>query len=508
MPIQPCLSDFKAQIKRCEIENTHENTFTVFSTILADDLNPHAAYLNVAKPGSPEAKPSFLLESAIGGEKLDRFSFLGTNPRKIIQTGKNTEFGEVDPLTVLASELSQYKLHKDESLASKFTGGAVGYVSYDCIKYFEPKTAAGLSQPLKDNLGIPESVLLLCDTVVVFDNVYQKIQVIHNVHLDSLTNNEEIESKYLQACAEIKATIEALQGPAYSIEQKKVVPNDVFESNFGQEGYEHMVKEIRKHIKLGDVIQCVPSQRVTHPTDLEPFNVYRHLRTVNPSPYMFYIDFQSFQLIGASPEALVKIENGRVITHPIAGTVKRGLSVEEDDRLANELLNSAKDRAEHVMLVDLARNDINRVCDPLTSSVDKLMTLERFSHVTHLVSQCSGNLRPEKTRFDAFRSIFPAGTVSGAPKVRAMQLISELEGQVRGAYAGAVGSWGYADDSMNTCIALRTMMYKDNQVYLQAGGGIVFDSDPTDEYYETVNKMNANVRTLKVAEEYFASLQK
>lgn len=265
-----------------------------------------------------------------------------------------------------------------------------------------------------------------------------------------------------------------------------------------------MVKDIQKHIKLGDVIQCVPSQRVVHPTDLEPFNVYRQLRSVNPSPYMFFIDFLDFQLIGASPEVLVKIEQGRVITHPIAGTVKRGSTVEEDNKLAEQLLNSAKDRAEHVMLVDLARNDINRICEPLSSSVDKLMTLERFSHVTHLVSQCSGVLRPEKTRFDAFRSIFPAGTVSGAPKVRAMQLIGELEGQVRGAYAGAVGVWGYAEDSMSTCIALRTMMQKDGNVYLQAGGGIVFDSDPTDEYYETVNKMNANVRTLKNAEAYYA----
>lgn len=501
MSLQPSLEDFAAQVRRVEVEGTQENTFLVFKTILADDLNPHGAYLNLARPGAPDARPSFLLESAIGGEKLDRFSFLGTNPRKILQTGKGTALGEVDPLRVLEAELSQYKLLKNEGIAG-FTGGAVGYVAYDCVKYFEPKTARALADPLQ----IPESVLLLCDTIVVFDNVYQKIQVVHNVHLASYAQ-EEVEAQYAAAARAIEEVVAALHAPPYTVPQGNVVPNDTFESNFGQDGYEHMVHEIRKHIKLGDVIQCVPSQRVTHPTDLAPFNVYRHLRSVNPSPYMFFIDFLDFQLIGASPEVLVKIENGRVITHPIAGTVKRGASVEEDDRLANELLNSAKDRAEHVMLVDLARNDINRVCDPLTSSVDKLMTLERFSHVTHLVSQCSGVLRPGQTRFDAFRSIFPAGTVSGAPKVRAMQLIGELEGQVRGAYAGAVGQWGYAEDSMNTCIALRTMMQKDGTVYLQAGGGIVFDSDPTDEYYETVNKMNANVRTLKNAEEYYAQQQ-
>ena len=496
--MQPSLNEFRAQVRSVETEGTGENTFIVFKSILADDLNPQRAYLNLAKPGSPDAKQSFLLESATGGEKLDRYSYLGTNPRKIIKTGKNTEYGEVDPLSVLETELAKHKLLKNESVAV-FSGGAVGYVAYDCIKYFEPKT----SRDLKDPLNMPESVLMLCDTIIAFDNVYQKIQVIHNIHLSNYSD-DELESQYNLAVAAIDEVIFRLKQPQYNVPQKKVVPNDIFESNFGQEGYERMVKDIQKHIKLGDVIQCVPSQRVVHPTDLEPFNVYRQLRSVNPSPYMFFIDFLDFQLIGASPEVLVKIEQGRVITHPIAGTVKRGSTVEEDNKLAEQLLNSAKDRAEHVMLVDLARNDINRICEPLSSSVDKLMTLERFSHVTHLVSQCSGVLRPEKTRFDAFRSIFPAGTVSGAPKVRAMQLIGELEGQVRGAYAGAVGVWGYAEDSMSTCIALRTMMQKDGNVYLQAGGGIVFDSDPTDEYYETVNKMNANVRTLKNAEAYYA----
>lgn len=497
--LQPYYDQFEAQVKQSRSEGTGENVFIVYKTILADDLTPHNAYLKVARPGSPDAKPSFLLESAIGGERLDRYSFLGTDPRKIITTGKNTEAGEVDPLTLLEAELDQYKVLKNNAVP-EFSGGAVGYVAYDCIKYFEPKT----KRPLKDTLQIPESILMMCDTVVAFDNVFQKIQVISNVHVKPDTN---FRSAYDSAEAAIDDVVARLHGPQYRIHQGPVTPNDEFASNVGQDGYETFVRKIKEHIKLGDVFQCVPSQRVIHPTDLHPFNIYRQLRTVNPSPYMFYIDFGGFNLIGASPEVLVKIENGRVITHPIAGTVKRGITSEEDDKLANELLNSTKDRAEHVMLVDLARNDINRICEPLSSRIDHLMKLERFSHVTHLVSQVSGVLRPEMTRFDALRSIFPAGTVSGAPKVRAMQIIGELEKEVRGAYAGAVGQWGYDKSSMSTCIALRTMMYKDGKVYLQAGGGIVYDSDPTDEYQETVNKMNANIRTLKDAEKYYSTQQ-
>lgn len=499
----PNLETFKCQISSVHKAETGENVFPVYKSRVAYDLNPHNAYLKLARPSSPDAKCSFLLESAIGGEKLDRYSFLGTDPRKILTTGKNTEAGEVDPLKLLENELKQYKPLKSAGIP-EFSGGAVGYVAYDCIKYFEPKTA----RPLRDPLQIPESILMLCDTVVAFDNVYQKIQVIHNIHLSDTSNQKLVEEEYHKAEAAIQDVIDRLEGPNYHVPQGPVVPNDTFESNVGQAGYEKFVATIQNHIKLGDVFQCVPSQRVTHPTDLHPFNIYRQLRTVNPSPYMFYIDFKDFSLIGASPEVLVKIENGRVITHPIAGTVRRGITAEEDDRLANELLHSGKDKAEHTMLVDLARNDINRICEPLSSNVDHFMKLERFSHVTHLVSQCSGVLRPDKTRFDAFRSIFPAGTVSGAPKVRAMQLIGELEQEVRGAYAGAVGHWGYASDNMSTCIALRTMMYKGGKVYLQAGGGIVFDSDPYEEFMETVNKMNSNVRTLKNAEEFFSEAQK
>jgi anthranilate synthase component 1 len=283
-----------------------------------------------------------------------------------------------------------------------------------------------------------------------------------------------------------------------------------YKSNIGRSGYESHVTELKKHIVEGDIIQAVPSQRIARPTSLHPFNIYRHLRTVNPSPYLFYVDCADFQIIGASPELLVKEYHGRIITHPIAGTVKRGATPEEDAILAATLKASLKDRAEHVMLVDLARNDINRVCDPLTTRVDQLMLVQRFSHVQHLVSEVSGVLRPERTRFDAFRSIFPAGTVSGAPKVRAMELIAELEGEKRGVYAGAVGYFGHdrvntasgalEEGAMDTCIALRTMVYRDGVAYLQAGGGIVFDSDEGDEYEETINKLAANMRCIEQAE--------
>ncbi|TQS32515.1 hypothetical protein Golomagni_07163, partial [Golovinomyces magnicellulatus] len=290
-----------------------------------------------------------------------------------------------------------------------------------------------------------------------------------------------------------------------------------YTSNIGRDGYEGHVTKLKEHIVKGDIIQAVPSQRFARPTSLHPFNIYRHLRTVNPSPYLFYVDCKDFQIIGASPELLVKEEAGRIITHPIAGTVKRGKTPKEDQRLADELRSSLKDRAEHVMLVDLARNDVNRVGDPFTVRVDRLMVVEKFSHVQHLVSQVSGVLRPGQTRFDAFRSIFPAGTVSGAPKVKAMELIAELEKEKRGVYAGAVGYFGYngvdqngdhVDGAMDTCIALRTMMYKDGVAYLQAGGGIVFDSDEYDEWMETINKLSANMSCITTAEElYYAQQQ-
>jgi anthranilate synthase component 1 len=355
------------------------------------------------------------------------------------------------------------------------TGGAIGYVGYDCVRYFEPKTA----RDMKDVLGVPESLFMFFDTLIAFDRFYGVCKVITYFKVPEGRSPEALEAEYQNCRKTISSLVDILISPDTPLPPQEPIKLDQeYTSNIGRSGYEGHVTGLKQHIMKGDIIQAVPSQRFARPTSLHPFNIYRHLRTVNPSPYLFYIDCGDFQIVGASPELLVKEEAGRVITHPIAGTVKRGKTVAEDDALAAELRASLKDRAEHVMLVDLARNDVNRVCDPLTTRVDRLMVVERFSHVQHLVSQVSGVLRPGMTRFDAFRSIFPAGTVSGAPKVRAMELIAEFEKEKRGVYAGAVGYFGYGgfdaqggekEGAMDTCIALRTMVVKDGVAYLQAG---------------------------------------
>jgi anthranilate synthase component 1 len=360
------------------------------------------------------------------------------DPRKIIKTGPGHGL-ETDPLPLLSDELAQFREAIIPGLIlPPMAGGAIGYVGYDCVRYFEPRTA----RPMKDVLKVPESLFMLYDTVVAFDHFFQIIKVISYLHVPK--DISELPAIYKSTCDSIESTISRLLSPAIPLPpQPPIIADQQYTSNIGQSGYEQHVKTLRVHISKGDIIQAVPSQRFSRPTTLHPFNIYRHLRTVNPSPYLFYLSCADFAIVGASPELLVKAEKGRIITHPIAGTVKRGQDPEADAALAEELRSSLKDRAEHVMLVDLARNDINRVCDPLSTRVDRLMVVEKFSHVQHLVSQVSGILRPDKSRFDAFRSIFPAGTVSGAPKVRAMELIAELEKEKRGVYAGAVGYFGY-----------------------------------------------------------------
>jgi anthranilate synthase component 1 len=375
------------------------------------------------------------------------------------------------------------------------------------VQYFEPKT----KRPMKDVLGVPESFFMLFDTVIAFDHFYQAIKIV--TYLKVPSDVADLPKAYQEAEETIRKMASHLRNKDVPMpSQGPIKQNQEYTSNIGQEGYEKHVTTLKKHIAKGDIIQAVPSQRFSRPTSLHPFNIYRHLRTVNPSPYLFFVDCEDFQIVGASPELLVKAEAGRIITHPIAGTVKRGKTADEDEKLADTLRQSLKDRAEHVMLVDLARNDVNRVCDPLSTRVDKLMVVQKFSHVQHLVSEVSGVLRQGKTRFDAFRSIFPAGTVSGAPKVRAMELIAELEKEKRGVYAGAVGYFGYGtvnegkeeEGAMDTCIALRTMLVKDGVAYLQAGGGIVFDSDPYDEWEETMNKLMANMHCITSAEQKHA----
>ncbi|GAA5977004.1 hypothetical protein JCM11641_002224 [Rhodosporidiobolus odoratus] len=525
----------------------------IWSTLPGDVLTPIAAYLRLTN-GAQEDVESFLLESAVKGETAGRWSFMGANPSKVYRTGpKETTAG--DPLVPLEQKLNEYKFLKVQG-APPLTGGAIGYVGYDCVHYFEPKTARS---DLSDPVGIPESVFLLHDTVVAFDHLFQRVYVVGHVYLPfpsssssssssscstpSLEVTESITQSYATASRSIAQTAQILQStsplplpsqPTFSASTTKAEAV----SNVGKEGYEGFVTSLKASIVQGEIIQAVPSQRLRRETKVAPFNIYRQLRQLNPSPYMFYIQCgNGVQLVGASPECLCKVEaeedededeaGARVENHAIAGTVRRGKDAKEDASLAAELRASVKDRAEHVMLVDLARNDINRVCRPDSVVVDSLMQVEKFSHVMHLTSQVSGRLRAGLTRFDAFRSIFPAGTVSGAPKIRAIELIASLEQERRGAYAGAVGWWALGEGGgCDTCIAIRTMVVKTLQtpqlgegrgqgegegegweVFLQAGGGIVFDSVEEDEYVETINKLGANVRCLEVAEAYYAEQQ-
>ncbi|KAJ3288369.1 bifunctional tryptophan synthase trp1 [Borealophlyctis nickersoniae] len=493
-PCKPSIGEIKSVIAA-----KAGNIIPVYEDISADLVTPVSAYLRLAE----KSDYSFLFESVSGGEKIGRYSYLGANPYKVIRTG-DKESVKGDPLVVVEKELAHIMFVPVAGVPD-FTGGAVGYIAYDCVRYFEPRTA----RDLKDPIGIPDAVLMFCDTIVIFDHLHHIMRVVSHFRVDNTDGREhEIEAEYARVTAEIARTIRILSSERVPMPvQPPIVLDEPWETNFGQEGYEGFVHALKHHINEGDIIQAVPSRRTSKRTNLHPFNAYRHLRSVNPSPYMFYVDVKDFQIVGASPEMLVKVENDIVYTHPIAGTRKRGKTPEEDDALAADLLGDLKERSEHIMLVDLGRNDVNRICIPSTVKVDSLMHIERYSHVMHIVSNVSGRLRPGKTRFDAFRSIFPAGTVSGAPKVKAMELIYELEAEKRGIYAGAVGYFTYAG-GLNTGIAIRTMLFKDGHVYLQAGAGIVYDSVPTTEYEETTSKLKSNVTAIEKAEMHYYTLQK
>ncbi|MEJ5222035.1 MAG: anthranilate synthase component I [Tepidiforma sp.] len=470
------------------------NLVAVYREVTADLETPVSAYLKVAT-----GPYSFLLESVEGGERLARYSFIGTQPYRVLRTGPGREW-EGDPLVPVEQELARFRQIMTPGIPA-FTGGAIGYVAYDAVRHFEPR----VHPPEADEIGIPEAMWLFTDAMVVFDHLRHTIKVIAHCRLDG-----DIDAAYRQAAFQIDAIVERLNSPTVRLPHQDIAAvlrtNGQAESNVGREGYELMVEKIREYIIAGDCIQVVPSQRLRRPTAVHPFNIYRQLRTINPSPYMFYLDLGDFQVVGASPELLVRVEDGVVTTHPIAGTRPRGATPEEDDRLAAELLADEKERAEHIMLVDLGRNDIGRVARPGTVRVDSLMHIEKYSHVMHIVSNVSGRLADDKTPFDAFRSVFPAGTLSGAPKVRAMEIIAELEPSRRGIYGGAVGYASFAG-SLDTCIAIRTMVVKDGVAYLQAGGGIVYDSVPETEYMETVNKMRALMRAIDQAEVAAAELK-
>ncbi|KAL9101861.1 MAG: hypothetical protein Q9163_002928 [Psora crenata] len=518
--VQPSLDTIHQVLKELEGISNPPNLVPICATIPADILTPTLAYLKLSAKRGDEY--SFLFESAANSETIGRYSFVGAGPRKVLKTGPG--YGPAsDPLPILEAELYQYREAIIPGLIlPPLTGGAIGYVGYDCVRYFEPKTA----REMKDVLKVPESLFMLFDTIIAFDHFFQVVKIITYLPLSSLPiDRYKLSSEYKRAELILKETVDILQSTSIPLPpQPSIKLDQPYTSNLGQTGYEAHVATLKREIQKGTIIQAVPSHRISRSTDLHPFNIYRQLRTTNPSPYLFYISCSKFHLVGASPELLIKREadTGRMITHPIAGTIKRGTTPAEDIELANELRTSLKDRAEHIMLVDLARNDIHRVCTPISTRTDRLMVVEKFSHVQHLVSQVSGILRPDKTRFDAFRSIFPAGTVSGAPKVRAMELIAELEKEKRGVYAGAVGYFGYGNVSaytnekgerqtvenegaMDTCIALRTMLVKDGVAYLQAGGGIVWDSVPEEEWLETMNKLAANIRCIGSAENRYAN---
>jgi len=458
------------------------NLVPVYREIVADLETPVSAFLKVNRGGN-----SFLLESVEGGERLARYSFIGTEPYKILTTRPEDK---TDPLPSIAAELNRFKVVPMSGLP-KFCGGAVGYLSYETVTRFEK-----LPSPPRDSLNVPESLFMFTDTVLIFDHVTHKIKVLSHARLDG-----DIDKSYSQAVDRIESLIERLDRPLEPTRRKPALPaRGNLTSNFSRREFETTVGKIKEYITAGEAIQVVPSQRLSQPTDAEPFEIYRALRTLNPSPYMFFLDLGDFYIIGASPEILVRVENGTVATRPLAGTRPRGSTPEEDARLERELKTDEKERAEHIMLVDLGRNDIGRVSELGTVEVSDLMEVERYSHVMHLVTHVQGRLRKGMTTFDALRACFPAGTVSGAPKIRAMEIIAEFEPEKRGPYAGAVGYFSFTGN-MDMAIAIRTMVLKDGIARVQAGGGIVYDSVPALEYDESMNKARVLLKAISQAEE-------
>jgi anthranilate synthase component 1 len=473
------------------------NIIPITRILPADLETPVSVYLKLRQPG----KHSFLLESVEKGEQLGRYSFIGVDPpMSLTLRGKQVTVGSAngavleqfereDPLGVLSDILHQRQPIETPDLPA-FTGGAVGYWGYDVVRHFErlPDTAS-------DDLGLPDAVFLLADNLVIFDHVKHRLIVLANARL-----NGDITAAYADAVARIEHIVAQLARPLVPPDLPDVSNGSDWTSNKDQAAYEAMVRRAKEYIVAGDIFQVVLSQRLSKHTNADPFAIYRALRMTNPSPYMFFLDLPGdLRLIGASPEMHVRLEHGIAQVHPIAGTRWRGETPEEDAALAEDLLADPKERAEHIMLVDLARNDLGRVCKYGTVQVPTMMAVERFSHVMHIVSDVTGELNDDLDAFDLLQATFPAGTVSGAPKVRAMEIIEELEGVRRGPYAGAVGYIGY-DGSMDTCIAIRTIVMQGDVCHVQAGAGIVADSDPTYEFNETHNKARALAVAVERAE--------
>jgi anthranilate synthase component 1 len=443
--------------------------------------------------------PSFLLESAEQG-RVGRYSFLGFRPRVELRwsDGTLTELGDrgparsqvADPYAAVAERLAEYTVAEPERLPP-FAGGAVGYFGYDLVR-----TVERLGPPNPDPLGIPDLALMVCELMLAFDHLKHEVTMLAYARVDG---PDEVEPAYERSATLIEEARAALRAPVPRVERSPREPAPTpYESNLSREQFEGNVARIIEYIRAGDAYQVVPSQRFSGPVPVEAFSIYRGLRTVNPSPYMYFLEFGDFQIAGASPEPLVKVSGRRVEARPIAGTYPRGGSEDEDRRRAEELLADPKERAEHVMLVDLARNDVGRVSEYGSVAVDELMVVETYSHVLHIVSQVSGTLRDGMTAMDVLRASLPAGTLSGAPKVRAMEIIDELEPHKRCSYGGAIGYLSFTGD-LDTAIHIRTAVVKDGQVHIQAGGGTVADARPEREYEESLSKAEAMFAAIETA---------
>lgn len=483
------------------------NLIPVAIRLLADMETPIRIFQRYA-----QRERAFLLESVEGGVQWARYSFIGTDPFLLI-SGKQGHI-EVEmngtreqltgrPVEELKALLRSYRSPQLDEMPP-FTGGAIGFFGYDLLQYYEKLPGHAL-----DDLGMDDIRFMFCDQIIVFDHVKQQILLIGNVHVKDGDTDEDIRQTYKKLCRKLEETAEQLQeqGPRENVNSRGI-PSDVdlgdIKSNMTKEKYMDNVDRAKEYIRAGDIFQVVLSQRFHIETEVSPLHVYRVLRTLNPSPYMYYLKMDEEIIVGTSPEALVKVDGRRVETRPIAGTRPRGMDESTDRALAEELLKDEKERAEHLMLVDLGRNDLGRVSEFGSVKCDSFMEIERYSHVMHIVSGVSGRLSEDKDFFDAFLSCLPAGTVSGAPKLRAMEIIAELEREARGAYAGAIGYLGFTGN-MNSCITIRTIIFREGKAYVQAGAGIVWDSEPEKEYEETVNKAKGMLKAIRVAEAMFPS---
>lgn len=474
------------------------NIVPVYRQLFADTLTPVSAFQKIS-----DSDYAFLLESANGGEKIARYSFLGSNPFlgfkcqrhniEISENGKVKSFESLDPFGELEKLVGRFSPVNVEGLPNLF-GGAVGYMSYDSVRYVEK-----LPDSTTDDLDLPDIYFMFYDVVIIFDRLNKTMKVVCSAHLDG----RDIKDVYQDAIDKIDCVIDKLRTPVMELSDDitEDVEGDLkFSSNFEKSDFIKAVQVCKEYIRAGDIIQAVLSQRFQTQTTAKPINIYRTLRVINPSPYMFYIKMKELELIGSSPEVMVKVDGGKINVRPIAGTRRRGATVKEDDDLAKELLSDPKERAEHIMLLDLGRNDVGRVSQYDSVVIDEKMVIEKYSHVMHITSSVSGKLKDNMNAFDALKACLPAGTLSGAPKVRAMEIIDELEPTRRGPYGGAVGHIDFFGD-INTCITIRTIVLRNGKdAYIQAGAGIVADSIPEREYQETLSKAKGLLRAIEVAE--------